>query len=86
MKVTVPVTKAAGVTETVKPAIIVSVYDESVENEPMLKKSYVKEEEVTTQTSIEIAGIDVEAGDKVRVFVWDGFTAMRPLTRRVDLR
>ena len=86
MKVTVPVAKAAGVTETVKPAIIVSVYDESVENEPMLKKSYVKEEEVTTQTSIEIAGIDVEAGDKVRVFVWDGFTAMRPLTRRVDLR
>ena len=86
MKVTVPVTKAAGVTETVKPAIIVSVYDESAENEPMLKKSYVKEEEVTTQTSIEIAGIDVEAGDKVRVFVWDGFTTMIPLTQRVDLR
>ena len=85
-KVTVPVAKAAGVAETVKPAIIVSVYDESVTDEPMLKKSYVKEDEVTTQTSIEITGIDVEAGDKVRVFVWDGFTTMRPLTRRVDLQ
>lgn len=85
-KVTVPVAKADGVTETIKPAVIVCVYDGSVEEAPLVKKSYAKEDEVTDQTSIEITGIDVETGDKVRVFVWDGLSTMRPLTQRKDLQ
>lgn len=86
MKVTVPVTKQTGVTDTVKPAVIVYVYDGSNTDAPLIKKAYAKEEEVTSQKSIEITGIEVEEGDEVRVFVWDGFSSMRPLTKRIDLK
>lgn len=85
-KVTVPVTKQTGVTDTVKPAVIVYVYDGSETDAPLIKKAYAKEEEVTNQTNIEVTGIEVEAGDKVRVFVWDGFSSMKPLTQRKDLK
>ena len=84
-KVTVPVTKQTGVTDTVKPAVIVYVYDGSETDAPLIKKAYAKEEEVTNQTNIEVTGIEVESGDKVRVFVWDGFSSMKPLTQRKDL-
>ena len=84
-KVTVPVTKQTGVTDTVKPAVIVYVYDGSNPDAPLIKKAYAKEEEVTNQTNIEVTGIEVESGDKVRVFVWDGFSSMKPLTQRKDL-
>ena len=83
-KVTVPVTKQEGVTDTVKPAVIVYVYNGS-NTAPLIKKAYAKEEEVTSQNSIEVTGIEVGAGDKVRVFVWDGFSSMKPLTQRKDL-
>ena len=84
-KVTVPVTKQTGVTDTVKPAVIVYVYDGSETDAPLIKKAYAKEEEVTNQTNIEVTGIEVESGDKVRVFVWDGFSSMKPLTQSKDL-
>ena len=84
-KVMVPVTKQEGVTDTVKPAVIVYVYDGSDTDAQLIKKAYVKEEEVTSQKSIEITGIEVGTSDKVRVFVWDGFSSMRPLTQRKDL-
>lgn len=84
-KVTVPVTKQTGVTDTVKPAVIVYVYNGSETDAPLIKKAYAKEEEVTNQTNIEVTGIEVESGDKVRVFVWDGFSSMKPLTQRKDL-
>ena len=84
-KVTVPVAKQSDVTDTVKPAVIVYVYDGSDTDAQLIKKAYVKEEEVTSQKSIEITGIEVGASDKVRVFVWDGFSSMRPLTQRKDL-
>ena len=84
-KVTVPVTKQTGITDTVKPAVIVYVYDGSNTDAPLIKYAYAKEEEVTNQTNIEVTGIEVESGDKVRVFVWDGFSSMKPLTQRKDL-
>lgn len=85
MKVTVPVTKQTGVTDTVKPAVIVYVYDGSNTDAPLIKHAYAKEEEVIGSKNIEVTGIEVGAGDKVRVFVWDGFSSMRPLTQREDL-
>lgn len=84
-KVTVPITKQTGITDTVKPAVIVYVYDGSNADAPLIKKAYVKEEEVTNQTNIEITGIEASAGDNVRVFVWDGLSSMKPLTQRKDL-
>ena len=83
-KVTVPVTKQTGITDTVKPAVIVYVYDGSNTDAPLIKHAYAKEEEVTTNKNIEVTGIEVGAGDKVRVFVWDGFSSMKPLTQRKD--
>lgn len=84
-KVTVPVTKQTGVTDTVKPAVIVYVYDGSNTDAPLIKHAYAKEEEVTTNKNIEVTGIEVGTSDKVRVFVWDGFSSMKPLTQRKDL-
>ena len=84
-KVTVPVTKQTGVTDAVKPAVIVYVYDGSDTDALLIKNAYTKEEAVTNQTNIVVTGIEVEAGDKVRVFVWDGFSSMKPLTQRKDL-
>ncbi len=83
-KVTVPVTKQTGITDTVKPAVIVYVYDGSNPDAPLIKHAYAKEEEVTTNKNIEVTGIEVGAGDKVRVFVWDGFSSMKPLTQRKE--
>ena len=87
-KVTVPVSKQEGVTDTVKPAVIVYVYDGSNTDAPLIKHAYAKEEEVVTNqtTNIEVTGIEVEEGDEVRVFVWDGLSSMRPLTQRIDLK
>ena len=84
-KVTVPVTKQTGITDTVKPAVIVYVYDGSNTDAPLIKYAYAKEEEVTTNKNIEVTGIEVGTSDKVRVFVWDGFSSMKPLTQRKDL-
>ncbi len=84
-KVTVPVSKQEGVTDTVKPAVIVYVYDGSNTDAPLIKHAYAKEEEVTGSKNIEVTGIEVGAGDKVRVFVWDGFSSMKPLTQRKEL-
>lgn len=84
-KVTVPVTKQTGITDTVKPAVIVYVYDGSNTDAPLIKHAYAKEEEVTTNKNIEVTGIEVGTSDKVRVFVWDGFSSMKPLTQRKDL-
>ena len=83
-KVTVPVTKQTGITDTVKPAVIVYVYDGSNTDAPLIKHAYAKEEEVTTNKNIEVTGIEVGTSDKVRVFVWDGFSSMKPLTQRKD--
>ena len=86
-KVTVPVTKQTGVTDTVKPAVIVYVYDGSETDAPLIKYAYAKEEVTSTETAnIEVTGIEVGEGDKVRVFVWDGFSSMKPLTQRIDLK
>lgn len=85
-KVTVPVAKNSAVSGTVKPAVIVCVYDGSVTGAPLAKKAYVKEQEITseTYTNIEVTGIEKAAGDKVRVFVWDGLSTMNPLAQSKD--
>lgn len=83
--VTVPVSKNSGVAETVKPSVIVCVYDISNPSAPLLKKSYIKEDEVTTQKNIEVTGIEYSTGDKVRVFVWNGLTTMSPLVKCKDV-
>ena len=85
-KVTVPVAKNSAVSGTVKPAVIVCVYDGSVTGAPLAKKAYVKEQEITseTYTNIEVTEIKTEPGDKVRVFVWDGLSTMNPLAQSKD--
>lgn len=85
-KVTIPVAKNSAVSGTVKPAVIVCVYDGSVTNAPLAKKAYVQEQEITseTYTNIEVTGIEKAPGDKVRVFVWDGLSTMNPLTQSKD--
>ena len=87
-KVTVPVAKNSAVSGTVKPAVIVCVYDGSVTNAPLAKKAYVKEQEITseTYTNIEVTGIEKAPGDKVRVFVWDGLSTMNPLAQSKDFK
>lgn len=85
-KVTIPVAKNSAISGTVKPAVIVCVYDGSVTGAPLAKKAYVKEQEITseTYTNIEVTGIEKAAGDKVRVFVWDGLSTMNPLAQSKD--